>query len=269
MSAAESPPGRAPEPTTVAVPTPVPPRASKPSRSLWSRLKALRRRGVADDAGSLNKRRIAMLQPQSFVSDQFRTLRARLDSLAAQRPIQTLVVTSAVPGDGKTMSAINLAVVSAMGVGRRVLLVDCDLREPKVHEALGVRVGAGLMEVLRGDAPLDDAIVSLDESGLSVLAIRGIPPNPSELLASAAMRELIGKLAERFDTVILDAPPTLGVPDAKIVGELADGILFVVRAGETPRGDVEAALEVHDPDRILGVVLNGTDVEAARYGYRE
>lgn len=242
------------------------PRASRPP-PWWRRLLArFRSRAVVEDAGAQNKRRISLLQPQSYVAEQFRTLRARIDSLSAQRPIRTVVVTSADEGDGKTMSAVNLALVMSMSVGCKIALVDCDLRNPRVHHALGLRVDAGLAEVLLGEAELDRAIIPVEGTGLQVLPVRGVPANPSELLASAKMKELIEKLATDFDRVILDVPPTLGVPDARIVSELADGILFVVRAGSTPTWDVEAALDCLDRTRILGLVLNDAEVGSDQYG---
>jgi capsular exopolysaccharide synthesis family protein len=239
-----------------------------PGRSFWRRLLMRRERVVGtEDASALNKRRIALLQPQSAVAEQFRTLRARIDSMTASSPARSIAVTSANDGDGKSMAAVNLALVMSMSVGRKVALVDCDLRRPRVHESLGIPVEAGLAEVLAGTAELEDALVPVDGSPLQVLPVRALPPNPSELLASGRMRDLIEKLGTRFDRVVLDVPPTLGLPDAKVVTDLCDGVLFVVRAHSTPREDVEAALEILDRSRILGVVLNGTDIESARYEY--
>jgi capsular exopolysaccharide synthesis family protein len=243
------------------------PEARSPRRSFWRRWLPQTRRKAPDDAGALNKRRIALLQPQSFVAEQFRTLRARLDSLGATHPLRTIAVTSADEGDGKTMAAVNLALVMSMGVGRRIALVDCDLRNPRVHESLGLRVEAGLAEVLRGTAEVEDALVTVEGSTLRVLPVRALPPNPSELLASNRMREVIDKLVAQFDCVILDLPPTLGLPDAKITSDLCDGILFVVRAHVTPAPDVQASLEVLDRSRVLGVVLNDADTAPGYYGY--
>jgi protein-tyrosine kinase len=226
--------------------------------SFWSRILSRGKAGTetAEQIGAPNKRRISMLQPDSFVAEQFRTLRARLDSLAQDRPIRTITMTSARKGEGKTIAAVNFALVTAMSVGRRVLLVDCDMREPQVHRTLGLRPETGLAEVLTDQASLDDAIIKVDGINLEVLPVRALPPNPSELLASPKMRQVIEELARNYDTVILDSPCTLGVPDAKSVSELTDGLLFVVRADRTPEEEVEAALDVLDRRRILGLVLN-------------
>lgn len=239
----------------------------KPARRAhWLRWLA-RTAPALEDASALNKRRISLLQPQSFVSEQFRTLRARIEHLASAGPLRSIAVTSADPGDGKSMTAINLALVMSMGVGRKVVLVDCDLRKPRVHHSLGLQVDTGLAEVLAGAADLEAALVPVEGSTLQVLPVRSLPSNPAELLASGAMRELVEKLMARCDWVILDVPPTLGLPDAKVVTGLCDAILFVVRAHATPREDIEAALEILDRSRVLGIVLNEADAEPERYGY--
>jgi capsular exopolysaccharide synthesis family protein len=240
------------------------PRAARPS--LWKRLSASVS-GSPEPTGDFNKRRISLLQPDSYVAEQFRSLRGRIDALAAQRPIRTLAVTSPLSGEGKTTAAINLAIVTSLSLGRRVLLIDCDLRKPKVHQALGLRPEFGLAEVLCDEVSLDSAIVKVEGMNLEVLAVRGKPQNPSELLGSPRMHELVEDVARRYDRVILDTPAALGVPDAKAVAELCDGLIMVVRADVTPQAEIEAALEILDRRRLLGLVLNGAQVEQGRYGY--
>ena len=229
----------------------------------WRRGKRRRR----SRSGAINKRRIALLQPESYVAEQYRALRGRIDAIAAQRPIRTLTVTSAMPGEGKTSAAVNLAIVTAMSLGRRVLLIDCDLRKPKVHEALGLRPDAGLAEVLTDRVNLDDAIVKVEGVNLEVLPVRSRPLNPSELLGSAKMRELIEEVVRRYDRVILDTPAALGLPDAKTVSDFTDGLVMVVRADVTSQQDVQATLEFLDQRRLLGLLLNGAQVKQGRYGY--
>jgi capsular exopolysaccharide synthesis family protein len=249
------------------------PLAAVPSerRSLWQRL-GLRRRATAREAtDALNKRRIALLQPDCYVAEQFRTLRARIDAIASAQPerrLCTLAVTSALPGDGKTMASISLAAVTSMAPGRRTLLLECDMRQPSVARALGLRLSAGLAEVIQGDAKPEEAIQRVDGSELDVLAVRALPANPAELLGSMAMRQLLELLAGRYDRIVLDLPPTLGLPDSKTVSEICDGIVFVVRADATPEEDVTAALDILDRRRLLGVVLNGSEREQGRYEYR-
>ncbi|MCS5638096.1 MAG: CpsD/CapB family tyrosine-protein kinase [Myxococcota bacterium] len=240
-----------------------------PKSGFIKRLFALGKRASlkAETSNEINKRRISMLQPESFAAEQFRTLRGRIDSLATQQSIKTVAVVSANADEGKSMAAINLAIVTSMSVGRKVLLVDCDLRRPKIHKSLGVEPRVGLGEVLSGDAHLEDAIMQVDSVSMDVLPVRSRPGNPSELLASAAMRQLLEKTGELYDQVILDTPACLGLPDAKTVTELCDGIVLVVRADSTPKQDVESVLEVLDQRRILGLLLNGADLGPSPSGY--
>jgi capsular exopolysaccharide synthesis family protein len=154
-----------------------------------------------------------------------------------------------------------------MSVGRQTLLVDCDMRRPKIHRTLGLEPQAGLAEVLLDRASLDDAILKVEGLNLHVLPVREHPPNPSELLASTQMANLMEELSGRYDRTILDTPAALGLPDAKTVSELSDGIVLVVRAFSTPREEVQTALDVLDRRRVLGLVLNGTETNRERYGY--
>jgi capsular exopolysaccharide synthesis family protein len=265
--AGQDPAGTVPldwEPETAPVVAPVP---SIERPSLLARLWPSKRRALADSTGDLNKRRISLLQPDSYVAEQFRALRGRIDAIGGQRTLRTIAVTSATPGEGKTTAAINLAIVTSLSVGRRVLLVDCDLRRPKVHTSLGITPEAGLAEVLTDQIGLEQAIVKPEGMGLEILAVRGRPANPSELLGSARMRELMDEVAQRYDRVILDTPAALGLPDAKAVADLCDGIVVVVRADITPQEDVQTVLEVVDRRRVLGLVLNGAIADQGRYGY--
>jgi capsular exopolysaccharide synthesis family protein len=220
-----------------------------------------------DRPDDVNKRRIALLQPDSYVAEQYRSLRGRLDSLASQRSLKTIAVTSANAGEGKSTCAVNLATVTAMSVGRSVLLIDCDLRHPKVHTTLGLSPRVGIAEILLNNATLDEAILKLDGVNLDVLPVRSVPSNPSELLASPEMRKLIEETASRYDRVILDTPACLGLPDAKSISELCDGLVMVVRAGVTPQEEVQAALDILDRDRVVGLVLNGSEATREQYGY--
>jgi capsular exopolysaccharide synthesis family protein len=176
-------------------------------------------------------------------------------------------VTSANAGEGKSTCAVNLAVVMSMSVGRSVLLIDCDLRRPKVHTTLGLQPQFGLGEVLLNQATLDEAIIKLDGVNLDVLGVRSIPPNPSELLASPEMKRLIEEAANRYDRVILDTPACLGLPDAKSISEFTDGLVMVVRAGVTPQEEVRAAIDILGQERVVGMVLNGSEATREQYGY--
>ena len=220
-----------------------------------------------DGSAELNKRRIALLQPESYIAEQFRALRGRIDAIATQRAITTISITSAFPGEGKTTCAINLAIVTSMSLGRRVLLIDCDLRRPKIHPALGLKPETGLAEVLAGASSIDEAILSAEGVALDVLPVCGRPDNPSELLSSPEMSRLVEEVSGRYDRVIIDTPAALGLPDAKAVSDLCDGMVMVVRADVTAQSDLEAVLEILDRQRILGLLINGVDADQGRYGY--
>jgi capsular exopolysaccharide synthesis family protein len=250
-------------PETAERAAPRPPRESL-FRRIWPK-----RSIVVEGAADYNKRRIAQLQPDSYIAEQFRALRGRIDALETpDRRIRTIAMTSAVPGEGKTTASINLALVTALSLGRRVLLIDCDLRRPRVHSALGLRPRAGLAEVLTGEATFEEAVIRAEGADLDVLAVRDRPVNPSELLGSPGMRDLIAAVAKRYDRVILDTPAALGLPDAKAVGDQCDGLIMVVRADKTRQEDVQSVLEILGRGRMLGVVLNGTSVDQSRYGYQ-
>lgn len=251
-------------PTATVAPVATPVRARR-SGSMLANFRSSGAESTTESATDLNKRRIALLQPESVVAEQFRTLRARLDAISATRPLTTIAITSARRGDGKTLAAISLAAVTAMQPGRRVLLIDCDLRNPGVGSSLGLRVDGGLAEVLTGRSSLEDAICKAEGVDLDVLAVRALPQNPSELLASDPMEQLISSVSSQYDRVILDLPPTLGLPDAKTTSGLCDGVLFMVRADQTPGPDVEAAIEILDRNRIVGLVMNGAADQGEPY----
>ena len=257
-----------PMPASVSFEGPItaPQRRIKPP-GLLSRLLGQGSDGAVEQPDEANKRRIALLQPDSYVAEQYRSLRGRLDSMASQRPLKTIAVTSANSGEGKSTCSVNLATVTAMSVGRSVLLIDCDLRRPKVHWTLGLQPQVGLAEVLLNQASLEDAIQKLDGVNLDVLCVRSVPSNPSELLASPEMRKLTEDVASRYDRVIIDTPACLGLPDAKSISEVCDGLVMVVRAGVTPQEDVQAALDILDRRKVAGLVLNGSESSREQYGY--
>lgn len=240
---------------------------AKKAPGLLSRIFGGRSETEVEQPNEVNKRRISLLQPDSYVAEQYRSLRGRIDALSSQRPLKTIAVTSANSGEGKSTCSLNLAAVTAMSVGRSVLLIDCDLRRPKVHWTLGLQPRVGLAEVLLNEATVEETIQKLDGVNLDVLPVRSIPSNPSELLASPEMRKLIEEMAVRYDRVILDTPACLGLPDAKTISELCDGLVMVVRAGVTPEEDVQAALDILDRRKVAGLVLNGSEASREQYGY--
>jgi polysaccharide biosynthesis transport protein len=225
------------------------------------------RRSTRADAGSP----MSGNQTFSIGIEAFRNLRTSLIWSDGGEALKTLVVTSAAPGEGKTLTAANLAVTLAYD-GLRVLLVDCDIRRPRVHGMFHVPRAPGLMELLTtgatpGSPPLP-AIRDTSIAGLSVLPCGALPSNAANLLSGTRMRALLQELREQFDIIVLDTPPVLATADAGIVASLTDGVLLVVRAGTTDRNAAQRACQqlANVGARVVGTVLNDPGGEVAKEG---
>lgn len=225
-----------------------------------------------DDRRPLFYRLATLLYPRSPAAEGFRHVRTSLEFANPDMPLRTLLVTSPMPGDGKTTFATNLAVVYAQA-GKTVCLVDADLRKPAVHTVFQVPNGAGLSDVLR-DATRSVASVAqrTDVDGLVIVPSGPLPANPAEAIASPRMREILSDLLERYEMVILDSPPLQAVTDAAILASIADGTLLVTSAGKTRRQAVSRAGETlaRVGARVLGAGLNGVsqrEGEEASMGY--
>ena len=203
-------------------------------------------------------------EPRSPRAEAFRTLRTNLQFLGAGDGTRTFVVTSAMPNEGKTHVVANLAVVLAES-GARVALVEADLRKPRLAQVMGIEGGAGLSDVLIGRAELADVIQPWGTDNLTVLPAGQIPPNPSELLGSAAMRRTLNKLAEYADYVLVDAPPILPVTDAAVISGFTSGTLLVASAGNTTRQDLKHAINSLKTveGRLLGVIVNKVSTKSS------
>jgi capsular exopolysaccharide synthesis family protein len=199
---------------------------------------------------------VAAIQPASLAAEQYRSLRTRIKRAENGRAVRTIVVTSPAKGDGKSLTAANLALTMAQEFQHRVLLVDADLRRPTVHRLFGVPDGPGLSDVLRGAADLDHALLTLADHHLTLLPAGTPPSHPAELLGSASMRRVLDTLRTRFDRILIDMPPVAPLADLHIVAPMADGVLMIVRAGVTPRPAIERALAGLDVSKVLGLVLN-------------
>jgi capsular exopolysaccharide synthesis family protein len=201
-------------------------------------------------------------------SEAFRAIRTNVLFSTAKPGCRTLVVTSTAPGEGKTVTAANLAIALAQA-GQRVLLIDADMRRPRVHELFKESQDPGLSNVLVGNAKVSDAVHDGPLTGLSVLAGGHCPPNPSELLGSRRFADLIRALERHFEWIIVDTPPVMAVTDACVVAHLAEGVLFVVGAEMAGRQAIKAAIEQLErvDARFVGVVLNRVDLERNAYYY--
>jgi capsular exopolysaccharide synthesis family protein len=217
-------------------------------------------------AGTLSPMLVAALAPHAVAAEQYRSLRTRIALSDNGHGRRVIAVTSPSLGDGKSVTASNLALTMAQEVNRRVVLVDADLRRPTVHSLFGLPQQPGLAEVLAGDATLEEAVVELPDYRLTIVTA-GVPPErPAELLGSAAMRRVLDALRSRFDRVVLDTPPVLPLADVGVLAPLTDGVLLVVRAAVTQKPLVERALAAFDQGRLLGLVLNGTGADDREYG---
>jgi protein-tyrosine kinase len=206
-----------------------------------------------------------------LVAEQFRTLRSRLYQLHGngRGPLRRLLITSAIPGEGKTFVANNLAQAIVRQPDRRALLIDVDLRSSRLHMLLGAPIAPGLTDYLRGAADETAIIQHGMEGNLCFIAGGNEVKNPSELLANGRLKILLDRVAPLFDWVILDSPPCLPVADASVLAEHCDGVLLVVRAGATPAATVQRACQELKTRNVLGVVLNATDGASAYGAYSQ
>lgn len=185
--------------------------------------------------GSWKRRNvIAMTEPKSLNSEQYRTIRTNIEFASVDRQMKSVMITSACPGEGKSTTAANLAVVFAQQ-GKKVLLIDADLRKPTVHTAFHLENMIGLTSVLLKKSSLEQAVQASNEKHLDVLTSGPIPPNPAELLSSKWMKELAYEACAAYDMVIFDTPPILAVADAQLLGNVADGSVLVISSGKTEK----------------------------------
>jgi len=239
--------------------------------STQGRLSRLAREAAPQSATGPRVELLSYIQPKSQISEAFRALRTSLLLSQADHPPQVILVTSALPREGKTTAAVNLAVTLAQ-LGDRTLLMDSDLRKPGIRRALNLTGGkeVGLSSYLAGVSTLDEVLMPHPTiNNLVALTTGPVPPSPADLLSSHRMREAITDLRHRFKFVVIDSPPVMAATDAVILSALTDGVLLVVRSGETPKEaftrtrDLLAAVKC----RLLGVVLNAVDSSAPDYYY--
>lgn len=208
-----------------------------------------------------NKRPIITdINPKSPISEAYRTLRTNIEFSSFDEHIRVIMLTSAGPGEGKSTTAANLAVAFAQA-GKKVLIMDADLRKPTLHHTFSKTNRWGLTNIIAGQAEVKEVISQTEINNLDLLASGPIPPNPSELLASKRMSALLEELKLIYDIIIVDTPPALAVTDAQIMSTKCDGVILVIDSGKVKR---EIALKVkmnleYVNARILGAVLNNID----------
>ena len=212
---------------------------------------------------------ITLTDPRSPAAEAYRTLRSNLTFAALDNPIETLVVTSAAPGEGKSIVVANLAVMMAQGE-RRTILVDSDLHRPGLHEIFRVANDRGLTTMVVEETALDDPpLIDVGVDNLWLVPSGPLPPNPADILGSRKMEAAIAALKSRADAVLFDAPPVVAVTDAAVLGTKVDGVLLVVRAGHTRREHAQRAKELLERAhvRIVGAVLNDAPLGITFGGY--
>ena len=212
---------------------------------------------------------ITITNPRSPISEAYRTLRTNLEFTSLDKPIRSMVVTSAAPEEGKSTTLANLAVAVAQS-GRKVILVDCDLRRPALHQIFDARSAPGFTDMMRDDAlmsqpPLQETAVP----NLYLLPSGTLPPNPAELLGSRRMSEVIAALQQHAEMVLFDAPPVIAVTDAAVLASKVDAVLLVVSAGKTKREHAKKAKALLDKvnAHLIGTVLNNVKGETGLYQY--
>jgi capsular exopolysaccharide synthesis family protein len=200
-------------------------------------------------------------------TEEFRSLRSRLYQIRDKQPLQTLLVASAMAGEGKTFVAVNLARAIVQQRGRHVLLIDSDLRLSRMHVLLGASVAPGLSDYLLGEADMFSILQRGAQEGLFFIAGGKKVPNPAELIGSGRLKILIQRLAPVFDWVILDSPPAVPVTDASLLAEISDGVLMVVQAGETPYDIAQKGCQQFRDKHLVGAVLNRVAPASAYRSY--
>ncbi len=215
---------------------------------------------------------ITLKNPKSIISEAFRTLRTNIQYSNIDKSIKTIVITSSMSEEGKTLIATNLA-VSIAYTGKKVLIIDCDLRKPNIHKKLGLNNFKGLTNVLIGETSFEEVLNKhKDIPTLDMLTSGPIPPNPSELLGSKKMEEFLRALKDEYDMIILDSPPVGIVTDAAILSTKVDGVLLAINAGKTETEAAKRSKELLENvnANIVGVVLNKVDMKNKsynKYGY--
>ncbi|WP_186576565.1 CpsD/CapB family tyrosine-protein kinase [Aquibacillus kalidii] len=211
---------------------------------------------------------IAKLNPRSPISEQYRTIRTNLQFSSVDGNLKTMLVTSSGPSEGKSSTTANLAIVFAQQ-GKKVLLIDADMRKPTLHYTFRMDNRKGLSSVLVGETNLDESVIKSDVQDLDLLSCGPIPPNPSELLGAKAMEKLIADASEFYDLIIFDTPPVLAVTDAQILANMVDGALMVVRSKQTEYEAAQKARDLLTPAKakLLGVVLNDREQKKGHYYY--
>jgi capsular exopolysaccharide synthesis family protein len=211
---------------------------------------------------------VTKTDPKSPISEQYKTIRTNINFSAVDRDLRSIMVTSSGPGEGKSTTAANLAVVFAQQ-GKSVLLVDADMRKPTAHYTFNLTNTFGFTTVLTRQKALREVIHPSDVDHLDILTCGPVPPNPAELLSSRSMEEFLADAYGDYDMVVFDTPPALAVTDAQVLGNQCDGTVLVISSGTTEIDKAQKAKELLQTTKgkILGVVLNNRELKDTNYYY--
>jgi len=219
------------------------------------------------DVNKVDKNLVALLTPQSFENEQFKMLRTNLLFPPSGKSPRTIMITSAVPDEGKSFVAANLAISIAQSIQEYVLLIDCDIRRPCIHTQFGFDNVPGLSEHLANGPSLSSFLLKTEVNKLSILPGGNPPHNPSELLSSQRMSKLLKEVKERYRDryIVIDSPPPKLTAETSAISRQVDGILLVVEYGKTPRQMVSDLMEIMGKEKILGIILNKLDMRFSSY----
>ncbi len=214
-----------------------------------------------DNLMGLDSRMMALFSGSSSASEQYKQLRTKILRSKKLYSHNAFLITSALPGEGKSVTALSISISIAQGLQDTVLLVDADLRRPSLHKMLGLKVDLGLSDCLNGKVRLEDVIYRTNIKKLSVIPAGRIPTNPSELITSENMTNLINEVKTRYHnrTIIFDSPPVISITDSVVLGHKLDAVILVIYAAKTPREAVTETLNSLSDTNVLGAVLNHYD----------
>jgi len=223
----------------------------------------------AFQGGDIDPHLVALLDPHSPHAEQYRTLRTNVLASRPDDPVKSVVVTSAVPGEGKSVSSSNFALSMAEDTDRKVVLIDADMRKPTIHKLFGIDNTHGLSDYLSGGVMLEMVLQRCRLPNLWIMPAGRIPPNPAELLGGKRMEDLIDRLRRDYDFTVIDTPPVVSTTDPGVVSPRVDGTLLVVRMESTPREVAKHAVELLKKARakLLGLVLTGLSGDVKDYYY--
>lgn len=225
--------------------------------------------GAFRDRISFKKQLALMDSKDTMICERYRILYTRLEQLGAKKSFKTFAITSAIKGEGKTVTSLNLAWLMANEFGRKVLLIESDFRSPSISSNyLSMGRLSGLVDVIKGDADIRSAISRYEDTNLYLLPARSSVKNSSMLIDSQGMRNVLDRAKNDFDYVLVDSPPILPLVDMNILSRIVDGLLLVVKAGSTPKDLVRKAVNSLPAKNIAGIILNGADdIHMKKYYY--